>query len=83
MVVGSEYQDTKIQRMVHFFLCRVEKEVGILNPTFTMLFKYKGQLLVGAVTNDVVLIFTGHFLTDTKKGSLKYIRTAVRLQIGK
>lgn len=66
-----------------FLLCRVEKEVGILNPTFTMLFKYKGQLLVGAVTNDVVLIFTGHFLTDTKKGSLKYIRTAVRLQIGK
>ena len=25
VVVGSEYQDTKIQRMVHFFLCRVEK----------------------------------------------------------
>ena len=26
VVVGSEYQDTKIQRMVHFFLCRVEKK---------------------------------------------------------
>ena len=25
VIVGSEYQDTKIQRMVHFFLCRVEK----------------------------------------------------------
>ena len=61
-----------------------KKEVGILNPTFTMLFKYKGQLLVGAVTNDVVLNFYwAIFLTDTKKGSLKYIRTAVRLQIGK
>lgn len=65
------------------FYAESKKEVSILNPTFTMLFKYKGQLLAGAVTNDVVLIFTGHFLTDTKKGSLKYIRTAVRLQIGK
>ena len=62
VVVGSEYQDTKIQRMVHFiFMQSRKKEVGILNPTFTMLFKYKGQLLVGAVTNDVVLIFTGQF----------------------
>lgn len=43
------------------FYAESKKEVGILNPTFTMLFKYKGQLLVGAVTNDVVLIFTGHF----------------------
>lgn len=71
VVVGSEYQDTKIQRMVHFFLCRVEKEVGILNPTFTMLFKYKGQLLVGAVTNDVVLIFTGHFFDRYKERFFK------------
>ena len=36
------------------FYAESKKEVGILNPTFTMLFKYKGQLLVGAVTNDVV-----------------------------
>lgn len=33
------------------FYAESKKEVGILNPTFTMLFKYKGQLLVGAVTN--------------------------------
>ena len=55
-----------------------------MNPTFTMLFKYKGQLLVGAVTKRRGSYFYwAFFLTDTKKGSLKYIRTAVRLQIGK
>lgn len=43
------------------FYAESKKEVGILNPTFTMLFKYKGQLLVGAVTNDVVLILLGIF----------------------
>ena len=33
------------------FYAESKKEVGILNPTFTMLFKYKGQLLVGGRRN--------------------------------
>ena len=53
------------------FYAESKKEVGILNPTFTMLFKYKGQLLVGAVTNDVVLIFTGHFFDRYKERFFK------------
>lgn len=71
VVVGSEYQDTKIQRWYISFYAESKKEVGILNPTFTMLFKYKGQLLVGAVTNDVVLIFTGHFFDRYKERFFK------------
>ena len=53
------------------FMQSRKKEVGILNPTFTMLFKYKGQLLVGAVTNGVVLIFTGHFFDRYKERFFK------------
>ncbi|GAB6866479.1 hypothetical protein [Bacteroides acidifaciens] len=53
------------------FYAESKKEVGILNPTFTMLFKYKGQLLAGAVTNDVVLIFTGHFFDRYKERFFK------------
>ena len=31
------------------FYAESKKEVGILNPTFTMLFKYKGQLLLSLI----------------------------------
>lgn len=65
--------------MVHIILCRIKKEVGIINATFNMIFKYKGQLLTGTVKGDEAFIFLVTSLTDTRKGSSKYIRKTVLL----
>lgn len=44
-----------------------------------MIFKYKGQLLTGTVKGDEAFIFLVTSLTDTRKGSSKYIRKTVLL----
>lgn len=57
--------------MVHIILCRIKKEVGIINATFNMIFKYKGQLLTGTVKGDEAFIFSGHFFDRYKERFFK------------
>jgi hypothetical protein len=53
------------------FYAESKKEVGIINATFNMIFKYKGQLLTGTVKGDEAFIFSGHFFDRYKERFFK------------
>lgn len=53
------------------FYAESKKEAGIVNATFNILFKYKGQLFAGTVKGDEAIIFSGHFFDRYKERFFK------------
>ena len=53
------------------FYAESKKELGIINATFYMIFKYKGQLLTGTVKGEEAFIFSGHFFDRYKERFFK------------